>query len=181
MTPQSKTMSWVVGLVTILVATPACKQSDKAKVGAVADLRNTDNGPAGEATFEAVEGGVKIHFKAEHLPPGTHGFHIHENGECDPPSFESAGGHFNPTHAHHGLRNPEGHHLGDLPNLEVDVNGEAVVEIVAEGVTLDASGDRSLLAGNGTALVIHQGGDDQVSDPAGDAGPRIACGVIHRP
>lgn len=166
--------------VVALASLPACKKMDE-EAGAVAELRNPEGGVVGEATFERVEGGVRIHFEGENLPPGTHGFHIHENGDCAPPTFESAGEHFNPTNAQHGLENPAGHHAGDLPNLEVDVNGRAETDVVAQGVTLDeAGGAASLLAGNGTALVIHANPDDQLTDPSGDAGARIACGVIRQ-
>ncbi|HLT40341.1 MAG TPA: superoxide dismutase family protein [Enhygromyxa sp.] len=160
-----------------LAALPACKKSGE-DVGAVAQLRNPEGGLVGEATFEEVEGGVRIHFEGQNLPPGTHGFHIHQNGECMSPSFESAGDHFNPTNMQHGLENPAGPHAGDLPNLEVDINGRAEVDVIAKGVTLDQSGAASLVAGNGTALIIHADPDDQVTDPSGNAGARIACGVI---
>lgn len=165
-------------IVTVLAALPACKKGDEGTASAVAELRDDAGGVVGEATFEQVDGGVRIQFEGENLPPGTHGFHIHENGECTPPTFESAGEHFNPTAAQHGLQNPEGPHGGDLPNLEVDVNGTARLDFIATGVTLDATSEKSLLAGNGTALVIHAGQDDQVTDPSGDSGARIACGVI---
>lgn len=174
--PKLGTLS-VGALAGILLASPACKRDD---ASVVATLRNADGGPVGEATFEEVDGGVKIRFEGDNLPPGAHGFHIHEHGKCEAPSFESAGGHFNPTDARHGLASPNGPHVGDLPNLEVEVNGRVVTEVIARGATLDSSGENSLLAGDGTALVVHAGEDDQMTDPAGNAGDRIACGVIER-
>jgi Cu-Zn family superoxide dismutase len=147
-------------------------------VSATAELRNSEGEVIGEATFEEVDTGVRIQFEGENLPPGLHGFHIHENGECSPPGFESAGDHFNPTHTQHGLQSPEGPHAGDLPNLDVDENGTARMDFVASGLSLDATSERSLMTGNGTALVIHETQDDQVTDPSGNSGARIACGVI---
>lgn len=161
-----------------LAALPGCKKSDEGAGGPTAELRNAAGEVVGEATFERVDNGVRIQFEGKNLPPGTHGFHIHENGECTPPTFETAGNHFNPTAAQHGLQNPQGPHGGDLPNLEVDANGTGRMDYVAKDLTLEPSGDRSLVAGNGTALVIHESADDQVSDPSGNSGGRIACGVI---
>ncbi|MFO7562034.1 MAG: superoxide dismutase family protein [Enhygromyxa sp.] len=165
-------------LIASLAALPACKKSDEAGVAALAELRNAEGVVVGEATFEETDGGVKIRFEGRNLPPGPHGFHIHEHGDCTPPGFESAGDHFNPTSAQHGLRDPAGPHAGDLPNLEVADDGSVVVEVVAHNLTLAQTGEMSLLSGDGTALVIHAEADDQITDPAGAAGPRIACGVI---
>jgi Cu-Zn family superoxide dismutase len=111
------------------------------------------------------------------LPPGTHGLHFHEVGMCQPPDFASAGGHFNPTGKKHGRLNPGGPHAGDLPNLVVAPSGEAGIDIVTKAVTL-APGPTSLLGGKGTALVVHERADDEKTDPSGDSGARIACGVI---
>jgi Cu-Zn family superoxide dismutase len=164
-------------IAAMLAALPACKKDDEG-AGAVAELRNPEGAVVGEATFERVDSGVRIVFEGENLPPGMHGFHIHENGECTLPTFESAGDHFNPLNKQHGLQSPDGPHAGDLPNLDVAEDGTARLEFIATGVTLDASSERSLLAGNGTALVIHVDQDDQVTDPTGNSGGRIACGVI---
>jgi Cu-Zn family superoxide dismutase len=164
--------------VATLVASSACRKDQDEYAAAATELRNADGEVIGEATFEEVDAGVRIHFEGQNLPPGIHGFHIHENGECNPPTFESAGEHFNPTHAQHGLRNPEGPHAGDLPNLEVAADGTAELDFVIHGVSLEASSERSLLTGNGTALVVHADPDDQSSNPSGNSGDRIACGVI---
>lgn len=112
------------------------------------------------------------------LPKGTHAIHFHEIGKCEPP-FKSAGGHFNPTHKAHGMLEPGGHHAGDLPNVVVGKDGTAEFEAFAEGVTL-APGPNTLLDADGTAIVVHAKADDYRSQPAGDSGDRIACGVVGR-
>lgn len=165
-------------LIISLAALPACR--DRTAQEAVAELRNAEGEVVGTAIMQEVEEGVQIAFTAMNLPPGPRGIHIHETGECVPPGFESAGPHFNPTDASHGLADPEGPHLGDLPNLVVEPDGTAEVTFVAQRANLAAMGERSLLAGDGTALVIHAEPDDQITDPAGGAGERIACGVIRR-
>jgi len=113
------------------------------------------------------------------LPPGRHGLHLHASPACEPPSFQTAAGHLNPAGMKHGRHNPEGPHLGDLPNLEVSAAGEARFEIRLDSITLTA-GPRSI-GTPGTALVIHAGEDDERTDPTGNAGARIACAVLAIP
>src|SRR5262245_12756480 len=144
---------------------------------ATADMKDASGKSLGEAVLAQRDGAVEIDFTLTGLPKGTHAFHIHEIGRCDPP-FESAGGHFNPTGKQHGKDNPGGAHAGDLPNLEVPSTGRIKVDLTVKDVSLE--GGRGLLDGNGAALVIHDGRDDYKSDPAGSAGKRLACGVIHR-
>ncbi|MDW0112458.1 superoxide dismutase family protein [Sporosarcina saromensis] len=124
------------------------------------------------------EDGVMVKLQAEGLPPGPHGIHFHEKGTCETPDFESAGGHFNPTDASHGLEHDEGPHAGDLPNIEVNEDGTIDTEFLAKNVTLTLGDDNSLLQEGGTALVIHAGEDDGKSQPSGDSGERIVCGEI---
>jgi Cu-Zn family superoxide dismutase len=165
----------VIGVVMatgLLVTASADAQTARAEV------KNIDGKIVGEAMLEQKGADVRITATLTGLPAGTHAFHIHEVGKCEPP-FESAGGHFNPTGKHHGKDNPQGPHAGDLPNLEVPANGVVKVETIARDVSLGA-GKSGLLDADGAALVVHQDADDYRSDPAGNAGKRIACGVIHR-
>ena len=142
------------------------------------ELKNAQGESVGTATLEARPDGVKVILQAAKLAPGQHGLHIHAVGKCAPPDFTSAGSHFNPQGKHHGLENPAGSHAGDLPDLVVGPDGTATAEILATHVSLESTGANSLFQPEGTALVIHANPDDQKTDPAGNAGARIACGVI---
>lgn len=122
---------------------------------------------------------ARVTVEATHLPPGTHGTHLHAIGRCDAPAFTTAGGHLNPAGRQHGLRNPAGPHLGDLPNLVVGANGMGRMEAVVAGSM--NPGQAPLFDADGTSLVVHAGPDDMVSDPAGNSGARIACSVIAAP
>ena len=153
--------------------------SAAAAPAAKATLANADGKDVGTATFTPARGGVKVHVVASGLTPGKHGIHLHAVGKCEPPDFKSAGGHFNPAGKQHGLHNPRGAHAGDLPNLAVGKAGKAKATFTARGATL-GDGTGSLLPAEGTSLVIHANPDDEKSDPAGNSGPRIACGVIEK-
>jgi Cu-Zn family superoxide dismutase len=144
-----------------------------------AQLSDGQGKPLGTAALVETSQGVLIQLRLKGVPPGSHGLHIHQTGRCDPPKFESAGGHYNPTDARHGLQNPEGAHAGDLPNVFVQQDGVLDLDVVAAEVTLDA-GPNSLFKDGGTALVMHAGPDDYESDPSGHSGDRIGCGVIER-
>lgn len=146
---------------------------------AVARLVNAQGAAIGTVTIEEEEDGVDLEGHLTGLPAGTHGIHIHENGTCTPPSFESAGGHYNPTSREHGFENPNGPHAGDLRNIEVGADGMAHIDLEAEAVTI-RPGSRTLFDANGSALVIHAGADDYRTNPSGSSGARIACGVIVR-
>jgi len=144
---------------------------------AKATLVNGQGQKVGEATLTETPQGVKIDLMVQNLPLGAHAFHIHEKGDCHGPDFMSAGGHFNPFGKQHGLKNPQGPHAGDLPSITVGPDGRATVSTVAKLVTLK-EGKNSLFQTGGTSLMIHEKPDDDRTDPAGNAGPRIACGAI---
>lgn len=141
-------------------------------------LMNNEGEETATATLSEGEHGVNIELIGENLPAGTHGFHIHETGSCEQPDFESAGGHYNPTDANHGFDDPEGPHAGDMENIEVAEDGTINTEVTADMVTMEEGQETTLYPEGGTALVIHSGADDYESQPSGDAGERIACGVI---
>jgi superoxide dismutase, Cu-Zn family len=143
---------------------------------ASAVLKNAQGTEVGRATLTTTPSGVLISLDLTAIPAGEHAFHIHAVGKCEPPKFESAGPHFNPDATKHGLMNPEGPHAGDMPNLHVPEGGKLQIEVLNPTVTLSA--ESALLDEDGSAVVIHAGADDYKTDPAGNAGDRIACGVI---
>ena len=149
-------------------------ESDMAGSTATADMRMADGTDAGTATATALgDGRGRVAIDARNLPAGPHGAHIHTVGQCTPPDFTSAGGHWNPTNSHHGVQDPQGPHGGDMPNLIVGTNGEASMAI-----TLPVGTYAQLMDADGAAIVIHSGADDLQTDPSGNSGSRIACGVF---
>lgn len=158
--------------------TSSAAGAEAARVAAQADLQDAEGKNIGTVTLTQTKEGVRFVGKFSDLKPGSHGIHVHEKAKCEGPSFESAGGHFNPARKKHGLANPKGPHSGDFPNIEVSAGGAAAFDFVNPRVSLQ--GKHGLLEGGGTALVVHADPDDGKSDPAGNSGARVACGVIRR-
>ncbi len=163
-------MAGSVILATALVATAGAASATEQ---ASAAMMNANGESVGSITLRATPHGTLLHARLENLPAGAHAFHVHAVGVCEPP-FASAGGHFNPDGAKHGFDSAEGMHAGDMPNIHVPASGQLEVEVLNTLLKLDAS----LFDEDGASIVIHDGPDDYATDPAGAAGPRIACGVI---
>jgi Cu-Zn family superoxide dismutase len=144
---------------------------------AKASLKDAKGNEVGSADLIQVDDGVLLRLALKSLPPGEHAFHVHTLGKCEPP-FDSAGGHFNPTSKKHGMMSVEGHHAGDMPNLIIPPSGELKLEVVNTMITLEKGKPDSALKPDGTTLIIHAAPDDYKTDPTGNAGARIACGVI---
>jgi Cu-Zn family superoxide dismutase len=152
--------------------------SASAQMGAVkVELSDGMGKSVGTAQLSPAAAGVSIQLNLMNLPPGEHAMHVHTAAKCEGPAFASAGPHLNPDMKHHGLQNPDGPHAGDMPNFTVGADGTAKSTIVAPGVTMGDDA-HSVFSNGGTALVIHAKADDMKNDPAGNAGDRIACGVI---
>lgn len=144
---------------------------------ATVELRNAAGATVGTANLTQVGNVVRIVLDAKGLTPGLHAVHIHAVGKCDPPDFNSAGPHFNPTSKQHGALNPQGSHAGDLPNLNVGPDSNGRLETATEQITL-GDGATSLWDADGSTLVVHAAPDDFQTDPTGNSGARVACGVV---
>lgn len=142
---------------------------------ATASLKTADGRDAGTVTASERDGGIAIAVTAMGLTAGDRGIHVHTTGQCEGPKFETAGGHWNPVGAEHGLSNPQGAHYGDMPNLTIAGDGSGTMEYMIDNTSL-----AEMLDEDGAAVIIHAGADDQMTDPSGDSGDRVACGVFGR-
>ncbi len=167
---------WILVFLLFALSLAAAK-TEKVMV----ELKDAQGKSVGSALLSAKSGqlGVVVNLKAHDLMPGQHALHFHQKPQCDPPDFKSAGPHFNPEGKKHGLESPEGHHAGDMANFTVNARGQAKVKVVNKDVSL-GDDSHSLFGNGGTALVIHAKADDMKTDPAGNAGDRVACGVINK-
>ena len=147
---------------------------------AIADIKASDGKAVGHAVVTEVEGGrMALQLTLNDIPEGAHGLHFHTTGKCDAPDFTSAGGHLNPAMHQHGKDNPAGPHLGDLPNIAATKDGLVKVSLPLTGSRAELA--HALMDGDGTALVVHAAADDYKTDPSGNSGARIACGVFKTP
>lgn len=178
-----KFVSMLIALpLTVAVSACATTSPDAASSNAAAPMASAsltagDGSARGTASVTEAADGLHVLVKAQGLMPGIHAVHVHMTGTCTAPDFASAGGHWNPTGRKHGMDNPAGAHMGDMPNMTVGTDGTGEIEYVIAGGTI-SSGTMPLLDADGAAVVIHAQADDNMSDPAGNAGGRIACGVL---
>ena len=170
-------LALTTSLCVVLAGCASMTQPATTGNSATADMKTPAGQSIGMATLTEVPGGVRIVLEVKDLPPGQKGVHIHEVGKCEGPQFTTAGAHFNPDKKQHGSLNPQGPHAGDLPNLTVATDGSGRLETTTDRITL-AEGATSVFDADGSAIVVHAAVDDFKTDPTGNSGGRIACGVI---
>ena len=170
----------LIALTLCLLAAPAFAKS---KSALVVPIKTSTGQDAGTVTFNQLKDGkLSIKLNLKNLPFGEHAVHIHEHALCDAPDFKTAGGHFNPDNKQHGTMNPMGHHNGDLPeNVSIGEDHTGHASFKVDYLSLDPASPHSILANGGTSIVLHEKADDMKTDPTGNAGNRIACGVITAP
>ena len=172
-----RSLALVALIVPALAGCASMTQPDTTPNTASAEMKNATGQTVGTATFTEVPGGVRILLEVKGVPAGTKAVHVHEVGKCEGPQFTTAGGHFNPDKKQHGSLNPQGAHAGDLPNIVVDGGGNGRLETTTNRIAL-GTGTTTVFDTDGSALVVHAAPDDFRTDPTGNSGDRIACGVI---
>ncbi|WP_223591877.1 superoxide dismutase family protein [Neobacillus bataviensis] len=165
---------WLI--VPLLILT-GCTEKNITKIDV--EMFNAAGDSLGTVKLQEQASGVKMSVDLKGLSPGIHAIHFHEKGTCEAPDFKSAGNHFNPEKKEHGLLHPKGAHAGDLPNLIVEDDGSVKADLMASNVTLK-DGKKSLFTKEGTSLIVHEGKDDGMTQPAGNSGNRIACGEVSK-